>query len=93
MKQCPADAIKRDAETNAVVILAELCTGCRACADACPFGVITVNHVGDVFKCDLCGGQPVCVENCTRRALTYVEPAEAYLDRARALANKIGGAV
>ncbi len=93
MKQCPTDAIKRDAETNAVVIVAELCTGCRACADSCPFGVIRVNSDGEVFKCDLCGGQPVCVKNCTRQALKYVKPADAYVDRAIASANKTGGAV
>ncbi len=81
MKQCPADAIKRDAETNAVVIVDELCTGCQACVDACPY-MIRVGPDGKVFKCDLCGGQPVCVQNCTRQALKYVEPAEAHIDRA-----------
>lgn len=90
---CPADAIIRDAETNAVVIVPELCTGCRACADACPFGMIRVNAEGEVFKCDLCQGDPVCVQSCTRRALTYVEPEDAYVDRAVASASRVGGEV
>ncbi len=93
LNACPADAIERDAETNAVVIIADLCTGCRACADACPFGVIRVSSDGDVFKCDLCQGDPMCVQSCTRRALIYVEPSEAYVDRAVSSASKVRGEV
>ncbi|MFC2056098.1 4Fe-4S dicluster domain-containing protein [Chloroflexota bacterium] len=93
MNQCPVDAIRRDDETNAVVIVAELCTGCRACADACPFGVIKVSPEEEVFKCDLCGGRPVCVENCSRQALAYVEPTDAYIDRAIASASRSEGTV
>ncbi|MBI4295699.1 MAG: 4Fe-4S dicluster domain-containing protein [Chloroflexi bacterium] len=93
MKACPADAMTRDPETNAVLILADHCTGCRACADACPFGVIRINPEGDMLKCDLCSGDPVCVKSCIPRALTFVEPAEAYLDRAASVASKTEGAV
>jgi len=93
LNKCPAEAMVRDAETNAVVIVDELCTGCRACADACPFGLIKVSPAGDVFKCDLCGGDPVCVKNCTRGALEYLRTGDAYVDRAVASASRTGGAV
>lgn len=93
LNACPADAMKRDPETNAVVIRADLCTGCRACADACPFGVIRVSPQGEVFKCDLCQGNPVCVQSCTRRALVYIEAEQAYVERAVASASRTEGAI
>ena len=66
----------------------EKCIGCLACVDACPFGAIQINPDGDVLKCDLCGGDPVCVKYCPPRpahsfphttyprasCLEYVEP-------------------
>ncbi len=94
LNACPVNAITRDKETNAVVILKELCTGCQACAEACPFGAIRVASNGDVLKCDLCDGNPVCVWACTRGALTYTEPAQAYVDKAVTAAVKsLEGAV
>ena len=93
MNQCPTNAIIRDDETNAVVIVAEMCNGCRACADTCPFGVIKVSPEGEVFKCDLCDGRPVCVENCTRQALAYVEPTDAHVNRAIASVGRSQGVV
>ena len=81
LDQCPVDAIRRETETGAVVIDAETCTGCQACIDACPYGVIMISPDGDVFKCDLCGGSPVCVENCTRQALAYATLTDAYSDQ------------
>jgi len=92
LNACPADAIERDQKTNAVKIIADKCTGCRACADACPFGVIKVTDAGDVLKCDLCSGDPECVKACTRLAVNYVEPAAAYTEKAVAAAGRIRGA-
>lgn len=82
LEQCPVDAIERDNKTGAIVIDAEKCTNCQVCIDACPYGVIMVDPEGNVFKCDLCGGSPVCVENCTRQALTYIIPTDTYIDQA-----------
>ena len=94
LKACPVDAISRDPETNAVVISKELCVGCQACAEACPFGVIRVSRGGDFLKCDLCGGNPVCVWACTRGCLKYEEPSQAYTEKATAAAvRRLEGAV
>ncbi|MEK7354425.1 MAG: 4Fe-4S dicluster domain-containing protein [Chloroflexota bacterium] len=94
LNACPANAITRDPETNAVVILKELCTGCQACAEACPFGVIRMSSESIAYKCDLCQGKPVCVENCSRGAITYTEITQAFTDKATTAAvRRLEGAV
>ena len=48
------------------------CSGCGDCVDACPFDAIHIDVAdGLARKCDLCGGVPVCVEHCQKRALSY----------------------
>jgi Fe-S-cluster-containing hydrogenase component 2 len=55
-------------EVSLVAILdADKCTACRACVDACPFGAIFVGPKGEILKCDLCGGNPLCVKYCYPR--------------------------
>jgi len=93
LNECPANAITRNPETKALDIDDSMCTGCLSCVDACPFGIIKVNKAGDVYKCDLCQGNPVCVQSCTRSALTYTEVTKAYLDSLTELADKAGGTV
>jgi carbon-monoxide dehydrogenase iron sulfur subunit len=93
MSECPVDAMMRDPVTNAVVIDNDLCIGCRACVDVCPFGVMKVAPTGDVFKCDLCGGDPICVKVCTRGALRYVNPTRASTDKSVAYARSLAESV
>jgi Fe-S-cluster-containing dehydrogenase component len=33
----------------------------------CPFDVVFVAPTGELLKCDLCGGDPVCVKACATR--------------------------
>jgi Fe-S-cluster-containing dehydrogenase component len=33
----------------------------------CPFDVIFVAPDGELLKCDLCGGEPACVDACATR--------------------------
>lgn len=62
---CPVDAITRHEDTGAWVINTEECTGCGACAEACPFEAIIFDETLAVpLKCDLCGGEPECVAMC-----------------------------
>jgi len=71
---CPAGALRRSAETNAVVVDENRCVGCKMCLMACPFGNIHFladKHV--IRKCDLCDGDPKCVKFCMPGALHYVE--------------------
>lgn len=71
---CPVSAVKRDTDTQAVIIDEKLCVGCRLCVQFCPFGGISVSDTTQrIIKCDLCNGEPVCVKFCQPKALQYVD--------------------
>ena len=72
MAVCPMKAISRDEEMGLVSIDYNACIGCRTCIGACPFGAMSF-HLKEkqVFKCDLCDGEPQCVEWCPEEALDY----------------------
>ncbi|MDP6100468.1 MAG: 4Fe-4S dicluster domain-containing protein [Dehalococcoidia bacterium] len=86
---CPVpQAMTRDSVTGAVAIHQQHCIGCLECAEACPFDAIWVGPDREMLKCDLCGGDPVCVRYCPAKptpdpdtstnsyfhCLQYVEP-------------------
>ena len=72
LKACPTGALHVDPETGARVIDADVCIGCQTCLNACIFAAggqgesrIKYNpETGTCFKCDLCGGDPICVKRC-----------------------------
>jgi Fe-S-cluster-containing dehydrogenase component len=89
MPPCPTGAIGRDADGE-VVIRAELCTGCGACAKGCPWDNIAMAPRGKAaappgladadlaVKCDLCAGRhggPACVTACPVSAIARIEPS------------------
>ena len=75
---CPIDAIFIDNNTGIPIIDEDICDGCRECAKKCPYNndgyIIKYNLNKNVFiKCDLCGGEPKCVEWCAPKALSYIK--------------------
>jgi len=93
---CPKGAIKRASPDDPVLIDAELCTGCKFCMLACPFGVIELPREGKaLIKCDLCvarteaGEQPACVEACPTGALGFAELDDELRERRRDIAEKV----
>jgi len=74
---CEFDAIvKRD--DGPVVLVKELCTGCQACLEACPYEAIQFDPEGKKAQnCNLCvhridhGLEPFCVVCCEGQALHF----------------------
>ena len=53
------------------------CKGCDWCVQACEHGGITIHpESGLAVACDLCGGEPQCVEFCPEEALELVTTDE-----------------
>ncbi len=100
---CPTGAIRRDA-TGAVELDQDLCTGCGACAKACPWDAIRMTprprhqQAGAVVgksaevavKCDLCRGHdgPECVSACPTDAIFRLEPARDVVEVRAAVGPK-----
>ena len=98
---CPIPgAMTLDEQTGAVVIDDSKCISCLACVEACPFEAIQVGPNREILKCDLCGGEPLCVKYCQPRdqlprfpypkqsCLQYVEPRKVAIRRESKLTGK-----
>ncbi len=80
---CPTGAIQRRGEQEPVVVVQELCIGCKLCMLICPFGMLQIDSEGRaIIKCDMCwewtqeGREPACVEACPTQALKLVSLEE-----------------
>jgi len=70
---CPTVAITRLGDGQVAVNEAR-CIGCKMCLLACPFGVMSFQpRKGAAQNCDLCGGEPRCVDFCVPGALEFAE--------------------
>ena len=74
---CPEEAITRN-EQGIVLIDKELCIGCKACMEACPFGAMQFDDDHDLaVKCDLCIERlkddkgPACADVCPTRCIFW----------------------
>lgn len=70
---CPRDALRQSEETGVIMVDGEKCDSCGWCIEACPYGAITLHPEKKIVMiCDLCEGQPQCVEWCPEDALDLV---------------------
>jgi Fe-S-cluster-containing hydrogenase component 2 len=67
--RCPEKAIRVDS-LGQVIVSPTLCTACGTCEILCPIGAIELFEEIPLV-CDLCGGDPRCVQACTLDALRY----------------------
>jgi len=74
---CPVDAISKRPD-GIVLFNEELCIGCRACLEACPFAAPQYNFEKNIMRaCNLCvertdkGLEPSCVHHCPTDALRF----------------------
>ena len=72
MAVCPSGALSRDPRTMAVVVDTKTCLACGMCIMACPFGYMELDDTSRrATKCDLCNGDPKCVQVCMAGALHF----------------------
>ncbi|MFC1949390.1 thiamine pyrophosphate-dependent enzyme [Chloroflexota bacterium] len=75
---CPTGAITRSESDGIVRINEQKCVGCGLCTLACPYGGIYFSpETGKSIKCDMCDGEPACVEACPYRVLSFITNTEA----------------
>jgi len=90
MNVCPVKAISRDEELGRVFVDYDVCIGCRSCVAVCPFGAMNFNIKDkQVFKCDLCDGEPQCVRFCEEKAIDYLEMDDVSIYKKRDAATRV----
>lgn len=90
VEACPNGAMVKDSDTGRTLVREEVCTGCRACTMACPFGaVVHLRPEGKAAKCDECGGEPECVAICPVGALRYEDPGQRQVTLRMATAKRM----
>ncbi len=67
--KCPEKAIQVDS-LGQIIVSPTLCTACGTCEILCPIGAIELFEEIPLV-CDLCGGDPRCVQACNLDALHY----------------------
>ena len=75
VEACPEDALSQSEDSGILMVNDKKCMGCDWCVQACPHGGITLD-TGKAIACDLCEGEPNCVEFCPEDALELVSTDE-----------------
>jgi anaerobic carbon-monoxide dehydrogenase iron sulfur subunit len=73
---CPADAFDANEALSISIVDPDRCIGCEQCSSKCPYNMIVFHEDNEEVKagkCDLCGGDPLCVRYCPVGALTFEE--------------------
>ena len=70
---CNTGALSKSVKTGLISVDETKCVGCGLCVKACSYSAILLDlDKRKVFVCDTCQGDPACVKNCPKHALTLV---------------------
>jgi carbon-monoxide dehydrogenase iron sulfur subunit len=72
VKACPKEALKQS-EKGVPLVDADKCSACGWCLQACPYGGIVLHPEKRVVTCDLCDGNPKCIDFCPEEALQLTQ--------------------
>jgi anaerobic carbon-monoxide dehydrogenase iron sulfur subunit len=90
---CTQEAIHFSRRVYIPLIDEDKCNGCGMCVNICPFEAIGFDRDSKrAFKCDLCGGDPVCAQACIPGAIRFLaftkkSAIEKHLNAATLLEN------
>ena len=87
---CSRDALTQSKETGVIVVDDDKCDLCGWCLESCKYGAIFLNlDRKTVMVCDLCDGEPRCVEWCPEDALSLMTQEEFDQKARKATVNKL----
>jgi carbon-monoxide dehydrogenase iron sulfur subunit len=90
VKACPEKALSQSENTGILMIKEKQCKGCDWCVQACDHGAIAIHSdTGKAITCDLCEGEPKCVEFCPEEALEMVSTDEEADERFNGALEKL----
>ena len=78
VKACPEKAIVQSDASGVLIVDERKCKGCDWCIQACQYGGLAL-HPDKILAiaCDLCDGEPKCVEFCPEEALELSDDSDA----------------
>ncbi len=87
---CPQECLVQSEKTGVILVDEDKCDCCGWCMKVCPYSVITLNPEKEtVMICDLCEGDPQCVEWCPEGALDLVTQKTFNENIRKTTANKL----
>lgn len=69
IQECPTGALYREKPLGPVLLDESKCIKCHRCVGVCPFGAVHLSNSSLPRICDLCGGEPECVNYCATKAI------------------------
>lgn len=90
VRACSRDALTKSEETGAILVNDSKCDLCGWCLESCKHGAIFLNvEKKTVMICNLCEGEPKCVEWCPEGALSLMTQKEFDSKARKTTINKL----